>query len=657
MTLRSLLIFAILAVTANTATAAGKSASCVIESRQLPGGGTTFRDCPDAPEMIALGGGRYRMGDLVGDGKPYELPIHEVQIAPIAIGRFEVTNAEWQACVKDGDCSASLTPGDAQHGRYPVASITWSQAKAYTVWLSARSGKPYRLLSEAEWEYAARSGNEGRYYWGSFDPTPCNYANLMDISGKRAKPESYWAEQCNDGFAAAAPVGSFPANAWGFYDMLGNVWEWVADCWHADYSNAPTDGSAWSAEPCRKHVNRGGGWGNNANSLRLSSRDADPNDASSDGMGFRVARNLSSAEIQQMAAPPDKRVASVGPTLLTKAQRKQAEAAAKTGTPPPSSSGATIATSLAIERQLDVHINVQGDQTWKNLLQHTQGSTQQDYILSTRLRSDGVLYGDNLLDPNTAKRLSIKRQYLARHGLMRLKQQNGGRLPRTAEELAALTARQKDCGVDDRCMGESVERLAAINALQNNTVEDLEALIAAPATGDAARWLYFFGYAGCPNRIAIRSETHISGERAYNHAKTSLVPWKLDRSANSSGNDEERKGLCQRYTVTVDIRSGDIYLENLYIPSPMGSSTLHRNKTTEQETKELPVAAEVLNWSTEQLRRTRESASFTATLPANMPFDGDSTVLGSFTGKLDVKMEWSFKPVSGAAQAEIPPSR
>ena len=266
-----------------------------------------------------------------------------------------------------------------------------------------------------------------------------------------------------------------------------------------------------------------------------------------------------------------------------------------------------------------------------------------------------MLYGDNLLDPNTTKRLSIKQQYLARHGLMRLKAQNGGRLPRTAEEIVALSEKSKNCGLDDRCMGEAVERLAAITALQNNSIEDLEALIAAPATGDAARWLYFFGYNGCPNRIRIRSETHIAGERAYNSGKTKLVPWSLDRNAISEGSSEDRARLCQRYTATVDVRTGDVYLENLYIPSPTGTSVLNRNKTQIRENIDLPVAAEMLIWATERLRRTKESASYAEVLPANSPFDGDATVLGSFTGKLDVKMDWSFKPVDGAKQASIPP--
>ena len=651
------LFLCLVVVGALPAQAADKPAAtaCSTDSKKLPSGLSVFRDCTDAPEMIALSGGRFQMGDLVGDGQPYERPPHEVKIAPLAVGRYEITNAQWQACVKGGACLPSKYPSDDQHGRYPVAGITWTQAKAYTDWLAARTGKPYRLLSEAEWEYAARGGNQGRYPWGSFDPNTCNYTNLMDASGKREHPEFYWAEKCDDHFAATAPVGSFPPNAWGFSDMLGNVWEWVADCWHADYNNAPSDGSAWPAESCRKHVNRGGGWGNNANALRLSSRDADPSDTTSSGLGFRVARAMNSREMAQLAnTTPDSHVETVGPTLLTKAQRKQLEEATPSRTPAVVATFAT-ATSLAIERQLDVHINVKGDQSWKNVLQHTQGSTQQDYVLSTRLRSDGVLYGDNLLDPNTSKRLSIKQQYLARHGLIRIKAQNGGRLPRTAEEIAALDAKTKTCGLDDRCIGESVERLAAITALQNNSIDDLEALIAAPATGDAARWLYFFGYSGCPNRIRISNETHIAGERAYNSGKTRLVPWSLDRSAATDGSSEDRAGLCQRYTVTIDIRTGDIYLENLYIPSPAGSSVLKLHQSLTRENIDLPVAAEMLTWATERLRRTKESASYAEVLPANSPFDGDATVLGSFTGKLDVKMEWSFKPVDSAKQATVPP--
>lgn len=633
------------------------SAACAGQTKRLPSGLQVVRDCSDAPELIVLRGGRYRMGDQVGDGQPYERPVHEVQIAPVAIGRFEVTQAEWQACVSSGACSPSQLASDERHSRYPVAGITWNQAQAYVSWLSARTGKPYRLLSEAEWEYAARAGNESRYPWGSFDPDICNYANLMDASGKRAHPEHYWAEKCDDRYAAAAPVGSFPANAWGFHDMLGNVWEWVGDCWHADFSGAPASGAAWTGENCRKYVNRGGGWGNNVKALRLSSRDADPVDAHSDGLGLRVARTLSAAEIAQSAsAAPDQPVVNVAPTVLTRAQRKQLAAAAQAR--PVAPPAAPFATSLAVERQLEVRIRVQGEQSWRNARQHTQGSTKQDYLLSTRLRSDGVLYGDNLLDPNTARRLVIKQQYLARRGLMRLKSINAGRLPRSAEELAALNDKiqssGRSCGRDEFCIRESAERMAALNALRSNSIDDLEALIAAPATGDAARWLYFSGYAGCPNRIRISSETQIAGERAFDRNRKKLVPWSLDRRANTEGSAEDRAALCQRYTVTVDVRTGAIFVENLFIPSPRGLTIRTIDKTVERIEEDLPVAAEMLLWSSERLRHTAESVELSDTLRANMPFDGDATVLGRFDGNLAVTMSWSFKPVAGAALATVP---
>lgn len=660
MKLSALLVFMVIAVTANTATAAAKPApaSCVSETKHLASGLTVFRDCSDAPEMIALGGGRYRMGDLVGDGQPYERPIHEVRIAPVAVGRFEVTQAEWQACVNSGGCTPAQLPADEQHSRYPVTGITWTQARAYADWLSTRTDKAYRLLSEAEWEYVARVGNEGRYPWGTFDPDICNYTNLLDASGKRAHPEHYWAEKCDDHFATAAPVGSFPANAWGFHDMLGNVWEWVADCWHEDYSEAPDTAAAWLSGTCRKRVNRGGGWGNNAKALRLSSRDADPADVHSDGLGFRVARTLTGNEIAQHAATaPDKRITNVEPVRLTRAQLKQLAAPSATNAAAPAQPA--VVTSLALERQLDVRITVQGTQSWKNVLQHTQGSTRQDYLLSTHLRSDGVLYGDNLLDPNVDRRLSIKQQYLARHGLIRLKALNGGKLAHDARELAALSGRAqaegRNCDRDEQCIRESAERMAALNALRNNSVEDLEALIAAPASGDAARWLYFTGYSGCPNQIRIISETHIAGERAFDKKKTRLLPWSLDRTANSSGSAAERASLCQRYTVTVDIRSGEVYVENLFIPSPRGLTLRKIDKTVERIEEDLPVAAEVLTWSTARLRRTTESANLAETLSASLPFDGDSTVLGRFDGRLAVTMRWSFKPVAGAALARIPP--
>ena len=591
------------------------------------------------------------MGDLIGDGLTYERPAHDVQIEPVALSRFEVTNAEWQVCITAGVCSPSHFPGDDQHGRYPVAGVSWIQAKAYVDWLAARTGKPYRLPAEAEWEYAARAGETDRYSWGGFEADACSHVNMLDASGQRRHPAWYWAERCDDHFAEAAPVGSFPPNAWGFHDMLGNVWEWVADCWHPDYSGAPADGSAWISDSCRKHVNRGGGWGNNLRALRLSSRDGDVSDGYSDGLGFRVARTLTRGELPQGPdAMPDDRLEVTKAVAAPKVPRGEV-ATEPVSAPLP-------ATSLAMERQMELHITVKGEQTWTNVRQHTQGTTAQDYVLSTRLRSDGVLYADNLLDPDQSTRVEIKRQYLARRGLIRLKALNGGRLPRTAEELSALSGEEQgggpDCTRDDQCGAEAVERAAALELLQNNSVDDLEALIAAPVSSESATWLYFFGFAGCPNHIQITSETHIAGERAYDRNQKSLVPWSLDRSANTEGNAGDRAALCQRYTATVDVRNGDVYLENPYIPSAPGITLRSINGSIERRAEDLPVPSEVLDWTIAQLRRTRESLSISETLSVYAPLDGDYTVLGHFAGELQATLIWSFKPVDGAPLAVIP---
>lgn len=268
-----------------------------------------FRHCPETPEMASFRGGRYAMGDAIGSGQPYERPVHEVSIGPFAIGRYEVTRSEYEGCVDAGGCSeAQIKPetGDSA-GRHPVVGVSWHQAKAYVAWLRSRTGRPYRLPTEAEWEYAARASATANYTWswGQVDTVTCEYANALDQSARERFPELYWAINCNDHFPTTAPVGSFPANAWGVHDMQGNVWEWVEDCWHPDFTGAPTDGRAW-LEPgtdgtCAKRVNRGGGWGNGSSSLRLSNRDADPASNYSDGLGFRVA--LSLARPQPAAAP------------------------------------------------------------------------------------------------------------------------------------------------------------------------------------------------------------------------------------------------------------------------------------------------------------------------------------------------------------------
>ena len=208
-----------------------------------PQAGEKFRDCPECPEMVVLPAGSYRMGSR--DGNSDEEPVHEVAIgAPFAAGRYEVAFAEWDACARDGGCPR----GDVVakdwgwgRGRRPVVNVSWDDAKRYVQWLSRKTGKPYRLLSESEWEYAARAGTETTYSWG--DGIGVNRVNC-DGCG------SQWDD------SRTAPVGSFEANAWGLHDMHGNVWEWVEDCWNDSYAGAPADGSAWLTGNCGRRVLR-----------------------------------------------------------------------------------------------------------------------------------------------------------------------------------------------------------------------------------------------------------------------------------------------------------------------------------------------------------------------------------------------------------------
>jgi formylglycine-generating enzyme required for sulfatase activity len=171
------------------------------------------------------------------------MPQHQVTIGePFGVGRYEVTFDEWDACVKGGGCN-DYKPSDQGwgRGRRPVINVSWDDAQAYVAWLSKKTGQPYRLPSEAEWEYAARAGTTSRYWWGNDVPTS-KQANFGDHVNKTSK------------------VGSYPANPWGLHDMNGNVWEWVEDCWNESYEGAPNDGSAWPSGDCGRRVRRGGSW-------------------------------------------------------------------------------------------------------------------------------------------------------------------------------------------------------------------------------------------------------------------------------------------------------------------------------------------------------------------------------------------------------------
>ena len=206
-----------------------------------------------------------------------EGPQHKVTIAkPFAVSKFDVTFDDWDACVSVGGCPQASDSGFGR-GTKPVIYVSWDDAQQYVAWLSKMTGQPYRLLTEAEWEYAARAGSTTAYYWG--DEIGKGNANCNGCG-------SEWDNR------QTSPVGSFKPNAFGLYDMAGNVWQWVQDCYHDNYNGAPTDGSAWTSGDCSRRVVRGGSWDHFPRFLRSAVRDWDSTDDRNDVLGFRVGRTL-----------------------------------------------------------------------------------------------------------------------------------------------------------------------------------------------------------------------------------------------------------------------------------------------------------------------------------------------------------------------------
>ncbi len=231
------------------------------------------------PQMVVIPPGHFRMGDLHGQGDDNEYPVHEVNIQHrFALARYEVTFAEYD---RFAAATGRQKPDDEGWGRgqYPVINVTWEDAAAYARWLAEQTGQPYRLPTEAEWEYSARAGSQSVYWWG--DEMLKGYV-ICDGCGDE------W------GGKSSAPVGSARANPWGLQDMNGNVDEWVLDCYQPDYSNAPDDGSAAQVSGCSQRVMRGGSWFDIPRLTRPSSRYRHPANSSRDSWGFRVALDLES---------------------------------------------------------------------------------------------------------------------------------------------------------------------------------------------------------------------------------------------------------------------------------------------------------------------------------------------------------------------------
>lgn len=235
-----------------------------------------FQDAPYAPEIVVLPKGEFLMGSIEDDELAFdgERPQHAVRIGyRLAVGRYPVTFQEWGACV--ADAGTTHLPNDQGWGRErkPVINVSWEDAQQYLSWLSRKTGQIYRLLTEAEWEYAARSGTKTPYWWGD------------DITPKQANYDDSGVEQ-------TTVVGSYRESPFQLCDMIGNVWEWTEDCWNRTYVGAPADGSAWTAGDCSRRVIRGGSWVNDLRNLRCSSRGRYLSNKRDGNVGFRVVRTL-----------------------------------------------------------------------------------------------------------------------------------------------------------------------------------------------------------------------------------------------------------------------------------------------------------------------------------------------------------------------------
>ena len=252
----------------------------------MPAAGTEFRDCPECPPMVVMPQRKFTMG-YPGSEKgrlKNEGPRHGVRIAyGLAIAKHEVTFAEWDACVDDGGCHHRARDEGWGRGNRPVIDVSWRDARAYAAWLSQKTARHYRLLSEAEWEYGARAGVQTQYSWGSVaSHGHANYGRDECCGGHIADADQW---------ETTSPAESFPANAFGLHDMLGNVWEWVEDCWNETHAGAPGDGSVRATGDCDRRIMRGGSGSSMPVRIRAAFRDAYPPDDRGEIIGFRVARS------------------------------------------------------------------------------------------------------------------------------------------------------------------------------------------------------------------------------------------------------------------------------------------------------------------------------------------------------------------------------
>jgi formylglycine-generating enzyme required for sulfatase activity len=262
----------------------------------------SFKECENCPEMVVIPAGSFVMGSFKDEPErdSSEGPTRWVPVRKsFAVGKFAATFSEWDACVADGGCGG-YSPSDKNWGRgdRPVINVSWDDAKAYVKWLSQKTGKAYRLLSEAEREYVTRADNATPFWWGFRmwgDPYAIS-TEWANYDGDYTYPRTSWRWwRKGENRNRTVSVKSFSPNPWGLYQVHGNVWEWVEDCWnddYKDYDDKPRDGSPWITGDCTRHVLRGGSWFTFPRYLRSAARIGPYAVIRHDDNGFRVARSL-----------------------------------------------------------------------------------------------------------------------------------------------------------------------------------------------------------------------------------------------------------------------------------------------------------------------------------------------------------------------------
>lgn len=298
------------------ALASGPFLSCASVGKD-GSGQAEFTDCTSCPEMLSVPAGFYVMGDSTGEGSAHELPPRPVTIeAPFAIGKFPITVEQFQEFVTASgyvteaernpdegcwgvrdDLSVGWLPNRhwnnnplGQTARHPVVCVSRDDARHYAQWLSRTSGFDYRLPSEAEWEYAARAGATGKYYFNDALGDVCAHINHADLQMIKAWDADTGVSTCDDGFLTTSPVGHFPANAWGLYDVYGNVWEWMEDCYRPHLREVGPGRQAVAGSPCDKHTLRGASWASRPAGITTSYRISSEPQARTVDYGFRVVR-------------------------------------------------------------------------------------------------------------------------------------------------------------------------------------------------------------------------------------------------------------------------------------------------------------------------------------------------------------------------------